>query len=465
MNIATALADYSLGEADLLRRAMGKKKAAEMAEQKSRFEKGAAKNKIDPNKAAHIFDLMEKFAGYGFNKSHSAAYAMVAYQTAYLKKHYPAEFMAALLTCESGNTDKITLYISECRDMGIEVLPPHVNNSFEVFHVLDGKIVFGLAAVKNVGEGAVASIIEARSQAGPFCTMQDFARRVDLRKVNKKVIESLIKCGAFDHMAATRRAMVESLDSVLEQAAAAQREKAEGQFNLFAAECEPGEPANITDAPIPVAPEWDDLTKLSFEKDLLGFYITGHPLTRFEESVRKFTNALPSTVGAMPSGSQVRMAGLVKKCKEITARKGRMAFVTIEDLKGSIEVIVFSDLYLQSLELLQSGEPLLIVGTRDGEQDTPKILASEIHRLQDAPRFMSKSIQIMISARGTDPLQIKELRTILERHPGRLPVKLHVVIPNRTETVISLPSVACDPSEALVASVHKSFGQHSISFE
>ncbi len=465
MNIATALADYSLGEADLLRRAMGKKKAGEMAEQKSRFEKGAAGNKLDAEKAAHIFDLMEKFAGYGFNKSHSAAYAMVAYQTAFLKKHYPAEFMAALLTCEAGNTDKVTLYISECRDMGIEVLPPHVNNSLEVFHVLGGKIVFGLTAVKNVGEGAVASIIEARSQGGLFCTVQDFARRVDLRKVNKKVVESLIKCGAFDNTGATRRAMVESLDSVLEQASHAQREKAEGQFNLFASECEPGEPAELTDLPIPAAPEWDDQTKLSFEKELLGFYITGHPLTKFDDSIRKYTNAYSGTVGAMPSGSQVRMAGLVKKCKEINARKGRMAFVTLEDLTGSIEVTVFSELYLHNMELLQSGEPLLIAGTREGEQETPKILASEIHRLQDAPRYMSKGIQIMISARGTDPLQIKDLKTILGHHPGRLPVKLHVVIPHRTETVISLSSVFCDPSEALVAAVHKTFGQHSISFE
>ena len=223
MNIAVTFADYSLGDADLLRRAMGKKKAAEMAEQKSRFEKGAAKNKIDPDKAAYIFDLMEKFAGYGFNKSHSAAYAMVTYQTAYLKTHYPAEFMAAQLSCESGNTDKITLYISECRGMDIEVLPPHVNASFEDFHVLDGNIVFGLSAVKNVGEGAVHAILRAREADGDFCSLQDFTRRVDLRKVNKKVVESLIKCGAFDGLGPSRHAMLEALDSVLEQAASFQR--------------------------------------------------------------------------------------------------------------------------------------------------------------------------------------------------------------------------------------------------
>ena len=218
MSTATALANYTLGEADLLRRAMGKKKLAEMAKQRNRFEKGALKNKIDPDKASYIFDLMEKFAGYGFNKSHSAAYAMVTYQTAYLKTHYPAEFMAAQLSLESGNSDKITVYLQECRDMGIQILPPRVNESFEDFHVSEGRIVFGMSAVRNVGENAVSSIIETRVDTGPFCSLQDFTRRVDLRKVNKKVIDSLIKCGAFDGIGPSRRAMSDALDTLLEQA-------------------------------------------------------------------------------------------------------------------------------------------------------------------------------------------------------------------------------------------------------
>ncbi len=270
MSIAKVLADYSLGEADLLRRAMGKKKPEEMAEQKSRFEKGAQKNKLDPERASYIFELMEKFAGYGFNKSHSAAYTMVTYQTAYLKTHYPAEFMAAQLTCDAGNTEKVTLYISECRDMGIEVLPPHVNESFQDFHVRDGKIIFGLGAVKNVGNGAITSILEARTEGGLFCSLQDFARRVDLRKANKKVIESLIKCGAFDGTGYSRRAMFEGQDLVLEQAAGFQREKLDGQANLFATECQPGEAANLTDVPIPEEPEWDELQKLSFKRKRWG---------------------------------------------------------------------------------------------------------------------------------------------------------------------------------------------------
>ncbi|MBI4962054.1 MAG: DNA polymerase III subunit alpha [Desulfomonile tiedjei] len=466
MSIATLLASYSLGEADLLRRAMGKKKAQEMAEQKSRFEKGAAKNRIDPERAAYIFDLMEKFAGYGFNKSHSAAYAMVTYQTAYLKTHYPAEFMAAQLSCEAGNTDKITLYISECRDMGIEILPPHVNESFQDFHVAGEKIIFGLGAVKNVGETAVNSVLESRTEIGPFCTIQDFARRVDLRKVNKKVIESLIKCGAFDGLGPSRRAMMEALDKVLEHANNFQKEKIEGQFNLFSVECAPGEPESFMDDPIPELPEWDDQLKLSHEKELMGFYVTGHPLTKYEDVIKKYVNASSGTLGEIPSGSAVRLAGLVKKTKEITTRKGeRMAFVALEDLAGVVEITVFSDLYRTGRALLESGEPLLIVGTREGDTDSPKVLASEIHPLEEAPRHFGKGIRIMISTLGTGPHQIRDLKKILSRHRGRIPVKLHVVIPNRTETVISLSSVACDASDTMVAEVHDAFGYPAVSFE
>ena len=465
MSIATSLADYSLGDADLLRRAMGKKKPEEMADQKSRFEKGALKNKIDPEKAAYIFELMEKFAGYGFNKSHSAAYAMVTYQTAFLKTHYPAEFMAAQLSCESGNTDKVTLYISECRNMGIEILPPHVNESFQDFHVKEGKIVFGLGAVKNVGEGAVNSILEARGQGGPFCDLQDFARRVDLRRVNKKVLESLIKCGAFDEMGLSRRAMVEGLDAVLDSAASFQREQNEGQFNLFALECEPGGNGNPKDARIPELTEWEDLIKLSFEKETLGFYLTGHPLMNYEDLIKKYTNASSSSLASLQTSSPVRMAGLVKKIKEITNKKGeRMAFLSLEDLHGTTEATVFSDLYLPNRDLLQSGEPLIIAGTKEGDADTSKLLAKEIHRLEEAPRHYTEAMKITLSARDVEPGRIKDLKQILLRHKGRLPVKLHLVIPHRTETVISLSSVSCDGSDALLTEVRNAFGYQPISF-
>ncbi len=465
MSIAQILADYSLGEADLLRRAMGKKKPQEMAEQKTRFEKGAINNGIDAEKASYIFDLMEKFAGYGFNKSHSAAYALVAYQTAYLKVHYTPEFMAAQLTCESGNTDKVTLYISECRGMKIDIQPPHVNDSLLNFNVVNGKIVFGLGAVKNIGEGAIHSIIEARNQDGPFCSIQDFTRRVDLRKVNKKVLESLIKCGAFDGFGATRRALFESLDQVLERAASFQREKNEGQFNLFATECVPGETGNFTDASIADLEEWDELIKLEHEKELMGFYITGHPLLNYESIIKRYTNATSASLSCIETGGQVRIAGLIKRIKEITTKKGdRMAFVDIEDLTGTSEVTVFADVYSQNRDLIQSSEPLVILGIREGDPDTPKILASEIFRIGEAERRFSKGVRIKMSTLGASSEQIHELKRILYQYKGNLPVKLHVLIPNRTETVINSAAL-CEPSEAFLADIRNSFGRDSVMFE
>jgi DNA polymerase III subunit alpha len=464
MSIATTLADYTLGDADLLRRAMGKKKAEVMAEQKSRFEKGATKNKIDPEKASYIFDLMEKFAGYGFNKSHSAAYAMVTYQTAYLKTHYTPEFMAAQLSCEAGNTDKVTLYISECRTLGIEVLPPHVNQSFQNFHVLDGKIVFGLGAVKNVGEGAVLSILEARDEGGPFCSLQDFARRVDLRKTNKKVIESLVKCGAFDGMGPSRKDLFDALDSVLEGAATHHKEKIEGQFNLFGGECS-GD-ANLNDAPIPEGPEWEDLEKLQYEKEMMGFYVTGHPLMNYNALIKRYTNASSSNLAGLSASAPVKMAGLVKRIKEINTKKGeRMAFVSFEDLEGVTEMTVFSDVYLQCKDLLQSGEPLIISGVREGDKDSPKVLAQEVYRVEDAAKRLSKGIQIRISTRGADPGHIQELKKIINRHRGHLPVKVHVIIPNRSETVVNLASVGCEPSDKFLQEVHNVFGNDAVIFD
>ncbi len=465
MSIATTLANYTLGEADLLRRAMGKKKAQEMAEQKSRFEKGAEKNKIDPAKAAHIFDLMEKFARYGFNKSHSAAYAMVTYQTAFLKTHYPAEFLAAQLTCESGNTDKITLYISECRDRGIEILPPHVNHSYSDFHVKDGKIIFGLAAIKNVGEGAVAAIIEARNQGGPFRNLQDLAARADLKKVNKKVFESLIKCGALDGLGHARRAMFEALDAVLEDAARSHKEKAQGQFNLFSKVGLPGK-AGVADTPIPDVDEWDDQVKLSFEKEMIGYYITGHPLNGFEDLMRKYTNASSVTLGDAPDSSQVRVAGLAKSVKEHVTPKGeRMAYVTLEDMEGAIDVTVFADLYGEVRDVLNTSEPLLISGTKEGNQANPKVLAREIYHLASATRRFSREVHVRISTTEADPKQISDLKGIFERHKGNLPVTLHVIIPNKSETVIRLGSVMCAPSDALAGEVEKTFGYAAVTFE
>ncbi|MEJ2698325.1 MAG: DNA polymerase III subunit alpha [Desulfuromonadales bacterium] len=289
MLIAQVLAGYSLGGADLLRRAMGKKKAEEMAKQKQIFLKGAKENMLDPKKAEGVFDLMEKFAAYGFNKSHSAAYALVAYHTAYLKAHYPVEFMAALLTEDMENTDKVIKNISEVRSMGIEVLPPDINASDRTFTVHDKAIRFGLGAVKGVGSAALESILEVRKE-NPFSSLHDFCERVDLRKVNKKVVEALVKCGAFDSLGGRRAQFMAVLEEAMEIGQKVQRERQMGQESLFGAEEVVSSNGNGY-GKLPELDEWAENIRLGFEKEALGFYITGHPLARHSAAIKRVTPA------------------------------------------------------------------------------------------------------------------------------------------------------------------------------
>jgi DNA polymerase-3 subunit alpha len=339
MKIASAMAGFSMGDADILRRAMGKKKPAEMAKQKEKFMEGAAANGVDKNKAGEVFDLVAPFAGYGFNKSHSAAYAMITYQTAYLKAHYPVEFMAALLTSEAENTDKVVRYISECRDMGIEVLPPDVNQSDRQFTVAGTGIRFGLAAVKNVGESAIESVIAIRGEGGPFASLSDFCRRVDLRKVNRRVIEGLIKCGAFDGAGARRSQLMEGLDAAMESAQAIQRDRAHGQTNLF------GTLDPVEGPDLPDVEEWPENELLALEKESLGFYITGHPLAGVAKDLERLTTG-SGDLPHVTDGKDVRVGGLVTALKNHRSKKGEaMAFATVEDLQGFVEVVVFPNVY------------------------------------------------------------------------------------------------------------------------
>jgi DNA polymerase-3 subunit alpha len=340
-----------------------------------------------------------------------------------------------------------------------------VNYSYRDFHVTDGSIVFGLSAVKNVGDAAVGAIIEARENGGRFCSIGDFARRVDLKKVNKKVFESLIKCGAFDDLGRTRRALFEALDQVVEGAAGFHREKAQGQFNLFDVECLPAG-GNGADFNIPELAEWDELKKLSFEREIIGFYITGHPLMKYEQNVRRYVNASTGSLSEISESSTVRMAGMIKSIKEIITKKGdRMAFAVLEDLAGSVEVTVFSDLYAQRRDLLQSGQPILVSGVREGEDDNPRVRAQEICAIEEATRMFSSRIHVRIFTTGVDPAKIRDLRGILTRHKGNLPVKLHVITPNKTETIIDLPSVQCAATDGLAIELNEAFGKNTVSFE
>ena len=468
MQIAAKLAGFSMAEADLLRRAMGKKIPEEMDRQRDRFLQGARRNKIDEKKALKVFDQMAKFAKYGFNKSHSAAYGLIAYQTACLKAHHPVEFMAALLSNEKQNTDKIMIYMASCRDHKIDVLPPDVNESQSDFTVVDGKIRFGLAAVKNVGEGAVECILAARGAGseeeagGPFASLEDFSRRVDLGRVNRRVAESLIKCGAFDSVAlkqnTTRAGLMTILDRALETGQKEARDRASGQFNLF------GNSGTITEpAAAEPVPEWPENQILAYEKESLGFYITGHPLAQHADLLRRFTDARTSEVAGLADGREIKIGGVVQSLREVRTKKGKlMGFVSLEDLDGFIEVIVFPDTYAEASTLLGSETPILVMGTVEHGGETEKIIAKEIFPLTEVQERLAVPFHLQLAAPGLSADHFERLKAILEAHPGPCPAFLHLVVPNRSETIIALPeSLFVKPSapldEKLVAELGATF--------
>ncbi|MDD4456109.1 MAG: DNA polymerase III subunit alpha [Syntrophotalea acetylenica] len=465
MLIAQVLARYSLGGADLLRRAMGKKKPEEMAKQKEIFMAGAAGNQLDVKKAEAVFDLMEKFAAYGFNKSHSAAYALVAYHTAYLKTHYPVEFMAALLTEDMENTDKVIKNINEVRSMGIEVLPPDINASSSSFTVHDNAIRFGLGAVKGVGAAAIEAILEAR-QEQPFASLHDLCERVDLRKVNKKVIEALIKCGAFDTLGGYRAQFLTVLEEAMEVGQKMQREKQEGQASLFGTE-EIVSPRGTSYGVLPAMEEWPDKIKLGFEKESLGFYITGHPLGRYQEVIRRFANCTTAELAERADKEEVRLCGMVSGMRDLMTKKGeRMAFVTLEDLSGFVELVVFPDVYREAAEVLHADQPLLISGTVEVSEDTRKLMPREILPLQEVSRKETRRVHFRFQVPGLVDDLLHRLKEIILRHRGGCPVLMHLVIPNRSETVLRLPeSLKIAPSDEMMEDIERLFGYNVVTFE
>jgi DNA polymerase-3 subunit alpha len=462
MEIASVLANYSLGEADILRRAMGKKSPAVMAAQRDRFLAGAEKNGIDLKKAAHIFDLMEKFAGYGFNKSHSAAYALIAYQTAYLKAHYPLEYMAALLNSFLSNTDSLVKLINECREKELEILPPDVNLSEWDFTVVSNSIRFGLGAVKNVGAAAVESIVEARVDGGPFASLYAFCEGVDLQRVNRRVVESLVKCGAFDSLHPVRSQAMAVIDEAMEMAQTIQKDRLSGQmsmFGTFAGQQRGSEPS------LPNIPEWNQRLRLTMEKEVLGFYFTGHPLDGYQKEMEPFAIVATSGLADKTDGVQIMLCGLKADLKEITTRKGeRMAFLTLEDRQGSVEVVVFTDTYLSSRHLLDSDDPLLVVGTVQQEDKGAKVIAQRILSLLDAKEHLTQAIHIKLPVEKVSKENLEDLRAILERHKGNCRAYVHLCTAPKCEAVIRMgESLKVKPGRSLIEEVNRYFGREVVS--
>ncbi|HTG82520.1 MAG TPA: DNA polymerase III subunit alpha [Geobacteraceae bacterium] len=465
MQIARSLGGYSLGGADLLRRAMGKKDPAAMAKEKDTFLEGAKAQGTDLKKAEAIFDLMAKFAEYGFNKSHSAAYALVAYQTAYLKAHYPVEFMAALLTEDMGNTDKVVKNIADCREMGIEVLPPDINASDRSFRVLGNSIRFGLGAVKNVGEGAIEAIIDARGD-GSFKDIFDFCERVDLRRVNKRVAESLVKCGTFDSTGARRAPLMAALEDAMALGQKLQQERESAQVSLFGT-AEIVKSNGNGRGKLPEMPEWDEKVKLGFEKEALGFFITGHPLSRYAADIKRFTATDTATLADLPDKSDVRICGIVANLKENITKKGdRMGFVMLEDLVGSVEVVVFPDSYGKAVEYLKSDLPLMVSGTVDVGEKSTKIKAVDIVPLRELTERETKRVWFTLDTSGLERQQLEALKEVIGRHRGNCRSYLRLVIPNECSAVINLPdSCMVTASEDLSLEVESLFGYNAVSFE
>ncbi|ADW18546.1 DNA polymerase III, alpha subunit [Desulfobulbus propionicus DSM 2032] len=468
MKISNILAGYSLGDADILRRAMGKKIPEVMEKERGKFMAGAKVNNIPEDKATYIFDLMAKFAGYGFNKSHSAAYALVAYQTAYLKAHYPAQFLAALLSCDYDNTDKVVKYINECRQNKIEVLPPDINESFNDFTVINDRVRFGLAAVKNVGGAALDSILAEREAGGPYRSLSDFCSRVDSSKVNRKVIESLIKAGAFDSMSGRRAQYMAMLDQCLDRAKAAQRDRMSGQMNLFAIGQPASKQAEATEVELPAdVEEWPELERLAAEKETVGFFLTGHPLEGVMEDLRRAVDTDIAGVEKLREGQAVRIGGLIASYKEHKSKKGdRMAFTTLEDMSASIEVIVFPSTFAECAELLTSEQPLVVLGTVQQGERGAKVVAQEVKTLTGALEHYTERAVITLRAAATSRQHMLELKELLYQHHGATPVMLTLHFDNRGEVDIQvLKDMSIRPSSDLFHKITRLCGPRSLAVQ
>ncbi len=440
MQISNRLAGFTLSQADMLRRAMGKKDVAEMAKQKVKFMEGAAENKHPKAVAGNIFDLMAKFAEYGFNKSHSAAYALLAYHTAYLKTHYTVEFMAALLTSETSKPENVVKYISECKEISIAVVPPDVQVSLPSFTPAAGAIRFGLAAIKNVGHNAIQSIIEARGalqaegKAG-FASLWEFCEKVDLRLMNKRVLESLIKAGAMDCFG-KRAAVMAALDTAIERAQKAQKDKDSGQhglFGIFDSDVMPASGPSV-DA-LPNAPEWDEHTRLQNEKEVLGFFVSGHPMDKYREKLRNMKVVDTATACEMkpepqvfrrggnngPDQSEISIAGVITGLKVAKSkRSGEMyAQATLEDTVGKIELIVFPQSYEKLAEKMKMEVPVVVRGSLRGEEDSaPKLAVSGLQALEDVKLKLPEALRIKVPLHSPDLALLEKLMRLFTDSPG-----------------------------------------------
>ena len=467
MRIAGDLAGFTMAQADNLRRAMAKKTPEIMTEARRHFVEGANRNGIDTKTAEKIFNQIEYFAGYGFNKSHSAAYAMISYRTAYLKANFPIEFMTALLTSEKDNLDKVAVYINEAMKIGIKILPPDINESFANFTVVGDSIRFGLAAIKNVGGGAIDSIISTREKGGGFKSIYDFTERVDPRLVNRKVIESLIKCGALDSLGLHRSQAAAMIDKALEVAGGIQKDRMNGQFSFFD-KFEDDTSFKKTFQEVPNIPEWPENQLLAYEKEMLGFYITKHPLARYEKLLETYSTCKITELGALRDGNEVLIGGILNKVKITVTRRTqeKMAIATLEDLSGTCEMLVFPSTFAKFGNLMKADTIIFVKGKVSLREEEPKILADEATPLDQVKSKYTKAVAISLVTTGLARATLEDLKRILTRYPGSVPVLLNFLTPEGDRVkVAAAKNILVEPHNGLVSDIEKTFGKDVISFK
>jgi len=460
MQMASVLAGFTMAQADNLRRAMSKKIPEVMDQIRRAFVDGCLKcNQIKEMEANKLFDLIDYFSGYGFNRSHSAAYALISYQTAYLKANYPVQFMCALLTSEKDNTDKIVAYVRECEQMGITVLPPDVNESMAEFSVIDEQTIrFGLLAVKNVGQTAIESIVSGRKLDGKYLSLYDFCERVDLRLVNRKVLESLVKCGAFDCMQIFRSQLMAIADKALDLGAKKQKERISGQFSFFDMEGDQGG-FDTNALHVPDIKEWQQNQILAYEKEFLGFYMSGHPLSHYQVEIQEFSDYTTKDLKLAVEGQEVKLLGLIAAVKYTTTRKTneRMAIVKIEDMDGQIEVVIFPSTYPKVADVLVEGEVVVVVGRVNFRDDAPGIVAGDIKKIDEIYRAI-KAINVNLT--GITKNGFNNLRERLGTHPGKTPVYLRMdTKANKSVQILVGEGLFVAPNDVLMNDIKELVGK------
>lgn len=439
MKIAQVLAGYTLGEADMLRRAMGKKKAEEMAEQRKFFMEGAEKQKVPADKAEQIFDLMEKFAGYGFNKSHSAAYALISYQTAYLKTHYPQAFMAATLSCDMGTTDKVAVLVNDCESMGLEIFPPDINASdWEFVPEADG-IRYGLGAIKGVGEAVIRTTVKTRKENGAFNSFEEMILQLPERTMNKRTCEALIKAGAMQAVVPHVHAGIEGLAEALDEAVRRRKEKLSHQSALF----EVAEPSGSGNGLFPDLPEWSQGECLQAEREVLGYYLTGHPLEEYLENCSGLGDLNLSQLGDVSDQSNVIIPIGVSSIREYKGGRGTMAFIQIEDLFGRAEAVCFAKLYESSREIWHSDQPLLLVARVDASKDEPALIVEAVEPLEKMLSELVVRVRVESSNIAWDEATVSGIETLKNDKPGKVRIQFHVRLPNGSIAELESKPVLC----------------------